>query len=124
MEYKGQLEGFPEHVVNAMLDEQERQGNKRDVSVFETDSSTNKYDGGFSWDESVLGHYKWFKVISKRQFRLTPDTSKLKTFHVTFYPNTAEPISSGVNIEAENMGNAYEIFKEKNGFEPIYIIQK
>ena len=50
--------------------------------------------------------------------------SELKTFHVTYYPNPTEPISSGVNIEAENMGKAYQIFKEKHGFEPIYIIQK
>lgn len=124
MEYKGQLKGFPEHVVNAMLDEQERQGNKRDISVFETESATYKYDGGFTWEKSVFGHVYWYNVINNRQFHLIPAPSKLKTFHVTFYPNPAEPISSGVNIEAENMGKAYQIFKEKHGFEPIYIIQK
>lgn len=28
--YKGQLEGFPREVVEKMLEEQEKQGNKRD----------------------------------------------------------------------------------------------
>ena len=124
MEYKGQLKGFPEHIVNAMLDEQERQGNKRDVSVFEKLRCVGVALGGFNWVESVLDEDVWDDVISNRQFHLLPDTSKLKTFHVTFYQNPAEPISSGVNIEAENMGNAYQIFKGIHGIEPIYIIQK
>ena len=35
MEYKGDIKCFPSYIVNIMLDEQEKQGNKRDVSIFE-----------------------------------------------------------------------------------------
>ena len=34
-EPKGQLEGFPKEIIARMLDCQEEQGNKRDVTVFE-----------------------------------------------------------------------------------------
>ena len=50
MKYKGDLEDFPERVVNWMLDQQEKQGNKRDVSVFEIDRFAGLAVGGFYWE--------------------------------------------------------------------------
>ena len=70
MQYKGDIEGFPQHVVDAMLDEQERQGNKRDVSVFEECRQSNLWDGGFHWDESILNDDTWRDIIDNRQFHL------------------------------------------------------
>ena len=59
--YKGQLEGFPEWVVNIMLDRQEEQGNKRDVSVFEEKNYSTKKWGGFDWAQTPEGDI-WDKV--------------------------------------------------------------
>jgi hypothetical protein len=72
MKYKGQLEGFPEHIVEAMLDEQVRQGNKRDVTVFENFKSESKTSGGFTWADHKLGHEVWKAVIEDKDFYLIP----------------------------------------------------
>jgi hypothetical protein len=68
MKYKGQLEGFPEHIVNRMLDNQEAQGNKRDVTVFENVKGVNKLNGGFNWSESREDNGYWRKVIEDRNY--------------------------------------------------------
>lgn len=70
VEYEGQLKDFPENVVNAMLDEQERQGNPRDVTIFEDITSRHKSEGGFNWADSVKGYDLWKAVISDRKFYL------------------------------------------------------
>lgn len=59
--YTGQLEGFPEWVVSIMLDRQEEQGNKRDVSVFEEKNYSPKKYGGFDWTQTPEGGI-WDKV--------------------------------------------------------------
>ena len=63
--YKGQLEGFPQEIVEKMLEYQEKQGNKRDVSVFEKNDCS-----GFFWEESVEKYNFWHEVIEKRNFDL------------------------------------------------------
>jgi hypothetical protein len=68
MKYKGQLKGFPEHIVNMMLDNQEAQGNKRDVMVFKESKGIDKRNGGFNWSESQFGYSYWHKVIQCREF--------------------------------------------------------
>ena len=70
MEYKGYLEGFPHEVVNRMLEEQERQGNKRDVSVFEYNISSPKEIGGFDWNATKEGGEFWDRVILDKDFNL------------------------------------------------------
>jgi hypothetical protein len=68
--FKGQLIGFPEEVVNKMLDYQVKQGNKHDVTVFEDNSCSGKEDGGFRWRETPEGIKFWSRVISSRNFDL------------------------------------------------------
>ena len=70
MEYKGELKGFPEAIVNRMLDCQEEQGNKRDVTVFEKDKCESKPYGGFNWEETVEEGNFWHRVIMERKFDL------------------------------------------------------
>jgi hypothetical protein len=65
MEYKGELQGFPDEVVNKMLDRQVEQGNKRDVTVFEA----GKTDG-FYWSETTEGGNFWGEVIHDKNFAL------------------------------------------------------
>lgn len=70
-EYKGELKGFPKEIVEAMLDEQERQGQKRDVTVFEASrgdaanwqSQVGGVGGGFLWSCSKEGHDFWEKTL-------------------------------------------------------------
>ena len=70
VEYEGELEGFPENVVNAMLDEQERQGNPRDVTVFENNKSSPAFNKGFDWADSLKGYDLWKAIINDRKFYL------------------------------------------------------
>ena len=80
MEYKDQLKGFPYEIVNRMMDNQEIQGNKRDLSVFEKDLKANATNGGFDWvltDEKIVG---WSIAINDKCFakflKLYPSNKK------------------------------------------------
>ena len=72
--YKGDLEGFPEEVVEAMLDYQEEQGNERDVTVFETEIDRNgfsgDFSGGFTWRDTPEGFRFWQEVLGNKNFDL------------------------------------------------------
>lgn len=68
--YKGELEGFPEEVVEAMLDYQEEQGNERDVTVFERDRGLGIDGGGFTWAVTVEGYGFWGEVLGNKNFDL------------------------------------------------------
>ena len=49
---KGAIENFPVHVIEAMLDEQVKQGNKRDAEVFQRYAMASTSSGGFMWSDS------------------------------------------------------------------------
>lgn len=53
--YKGDIKDFPKEVVEWMMDNQVKQGNKRDVSVFERCKSRCKSRGGFEWVSTIEG---------------------------------------------------------------------
>ena len=58
--YKGDLKGFPQEVVEKMLERQEDQGNPRNVSGFESRLTSSRLQGGFSWND----------VLRDRNFKL------------------------------------------------------
>jgi hypothetical protein len=68
--YKGDIEGFPQEVVWKMLDRQEEQGNKRDISVFERDRQSGSLFPGFVWDNTVERHRFWAEVTTQKNFKL------------------------------------------------------
>ena len=68
MNYKGEIKGFPQEVVEKMLDRQEEQGNPRDVTVFEVDPMTDKKRKGFNWDATREGFDFWDQVLMYRKF--------------------------------------------------------
>lgn len=76
----GQLEGFPIEVVQAMVNEQVRQGNDADVSVFQRDKRAAKIYGGFNWSESKKGRTFWSEIIHNKIFStfFEKDTKTLK----------------------------------------------
>ena len=72
----GEIADFPRRVVQAMVDEQVRQGNPANPSVFARARDANEYDGGFAWLESVLGYDFWVKIIEYKKFHLIPKREK------------------------------------------------
>ena len=67
---KGQLEGFPKEIIARMLECQEEQGNKKDVSVFEKEKEANNQNKGFNWLKTQEGQVFWLKVVGYRIFDL------------------------------------------------------
>ena len=57
------ISGFPIGVVVRMLEEQEKQGNKPDVKVFQRSRI-----GGFSWRDTEDGLRFWSSIITDREF--------------------------------------------------------
>lgn len=67
----GEIADFPRRVVQAMVDEQVRQGNPADPCVFARDIRACTPQGGFSWYASTLG-FSWAEIILKKKFHLVP----------------------------------------------------
>ena len=78
----GEIADFPKRVVQAMVDEQVRQGNPADPSVFAGNRIANKEEGGFTWIKVTQG-YSWSEIILYKKFHLIPkrDTSTEATPH-------------------------------------------
>lgn len=68
--YKGKLSNIPDFVVEEMLNQQQIQGNKRDVTVFENDMFIGRRGGGFTWRETVQGQEFWRRVLREDDFHL------------------------------------------------------
>ena len=85
----GQISDFPKWVVQAMVDEQVRQGNPADPSVFARWCSAGKGAGGFAWLESALGA-SWTDIIWGEEFHLIPRREK---------PNIAPEMAGGQNSD-------------------------
>ena len=72
----GKIADFPKRVVQAMVDEQVRQGNPADPRVFARNLVACNYQGGFSWRKTTLGYDSWVEVIHMRRFNLIPKSEK------------------------------------------------
>lgn len=106
--YKGDIAGFPEEVVEKMLEHQEKQGFKRDFKVFENDDHTPASRKGFTWENTVEGKAFWSQVIEDHNFDLFfkryPKNDYPKVMMVSTYP-----------ITDDNKGIKRVVFMEKNG---------
>ena len=71
----GEIADFPKRVVQAMVDEQVRQGNPADPSVFVREPTAWKREGGFTWMKTASG-YSWPKIILHKEFHLIPKREK------------------------------------------------
>ena len=72
----GETKDFPRRVLQAMVDEQVRQGNQADPSVFARKRTAGKSQGGFDWHESILGRDAWVGTITWKKFYLIPKREK------------------------------------------------
>ena len=88
----GQISDFPKRVVQAMVDEQVRQGNPADPSMFTIDRTANKRRGGFDWAKSALGMIYWADIIRGKQFHLIPKREKPRR------PDSAEATPAGSTL--------------------------
>lgn len=63
------IAGFPLGVVVKMMEEQEKQGNKPDVTIFQ-DRATSDGEtyGGFDWESTKDGRDFWENVIREQDF--------------------------------------------------------
>ena len=66
----GKISDFPKRVVQAMVDEQVRQGNPADPSVFARTLNACKDEGGFTWTTSSLGCFSWADIVWDKRFHL------------------------------------------------------
>ena len=85
----GEIADFPRRVVQAMVDEQVRQGNPANPSVFSTRPTACKEEGGFTWIKSVLGN-SWADIIRGKKFHLIPKREK---------PSIAPEMAGGQNSD-------------------------
>ena len=72
----GAIADFPKRVVQLMVDEQVRQGNPADPSLFTRDRTACHLQGGFTWTSSILGWNFWAEIILDKKFHLIPKREK------------------------------------------------
>lgn len=68
----GRIKDFPKYIVQLMVDEQVKQGNEADPSVFAKHNYSDKNSGGFNWHDAELGFDVWDSVIVCRKFDAIP----------------------------------------------------
>lgn len=83
----GEIADFPKRVVQAMVDEQVRQGNPADPSVFSIRRVACRREGGFTWIKTAPG-YSWAEIILYKKFHLIPKREKPSlTIDIRVEPN-------------------------------------
>ena len=97
----GNIKDFPIEIVQAMVDEQVRQGNKANVINFQLKPGNDVTEGGFRWSNSVEGFTFWEEVIHYKNFNL----------FFQKYPN-----KQSITIK---IPDGYEIDNEKSTFTNI-----
>lgn len=66
----GDIKEFPIEVVEKMIEEQIKQGNRPNVEVFQHYANTDTADGGFNWGDTKDGMEFWIEVIDGGNFEL------------------------------------------------------
>lgn len=106
---KGDIKDFPIEVVQAMVDEQVKQGNKADVGIFQ-----DCIRGGFRWLETKEGHDFWKEVIVYENFELFFEEYPKKD--CTTVTDNTEVIKNAIQV-LKNEG--YRILKPKTEWEEV-----
>ena len=68
--FKGQIDWLPDFIGEELMNQQELQGNKRDISVFEEDVTASTNDGGFEWKDTSQGNSFWVRVLLEKDINL------------------------------------------------------
>lgn len=67
---KGNIKDLPLEIVQQMVNEQVKQGNKADVTIFQKNISANSEQGGFDWIDAKDGGDFWCEVMYGKNFDL------------------------------------------------------
>lgn len=104
----GEIKGFPIEVVRKMVEEQVRQGNKADVSIFQKKNYADKENGGFKWKDTKEGFKFWDTVIIYEEFdKFFEKYPKQETTEMQDAENTATQAYKEIDWEARR----FEIVK-------------
>ena len=116
----GQISDFPRRVVQAMVDEQVRQGNPADPLVFARERTAGKDEGGFTWIESALGGNSWADIVRAEKFHLIPKREK-----PSVEPNAIiqHMLAKGMAVWACMSDDSYEAARAKIGSD-VYRVAK
>lgn len=76
---KGAIKDYPPHIVELMLDEQEKQGNPRNVAVFQEKADAGYFEGGFTWKNSTQGAMFWSSIHNGKKFEIYPEPETVKS---------------------------------------------
>ena len=116
-EFNGDLKGFPEEVVEKMLERQVEQGNQRDVEVFEKKKSAGESNGGFDWRETLEGELFWRRVISDYDFEC----------FFALYPKQEPAFPCEMWVWKDDDSDAFKrvvIFKNERGWFALHGIER
>ena len=106
----GKISYFPKRVVQAMVDEQVRQGNPADPSVFAIERTAGKDEGGFTWIESALGGNSWADVIRGEKFHLIPKKQRIEPLAIIQHM-----LAKGMDVWVCMSDDSYEAARVKIG---------
>ena len=118
----GNIKDFPIEIVQAMVDEQVRQGNKANVINFQLKPGNDVTEGGFRWSNSVEGFTFWDEVIHRKNFNL----------FFQKYPNKQSitiKIPDGYEIDTDNSTFTNIVFKPieykyPNSWDDVFVDSK
>ena len=125
----GEIADFPKRVVQAMVDEQVRQGNPADPSVFSVRRTACKDYGGFTWIESALGHGSWADIILYREFHLIPKRAKPRCpdsatrTEATPHEIIQHMLDKGMVVWASMSDKSYDEARDKIGYYAYRVTQ-
>lgn len=68
--FKGQIDWLPDFIGEELMNQQELQSNKRDISVFEKNIGASFLTDGFMWERTEQGELFWLKVLREKDINL------------------------------------------------------
>ena len=93
-----------------MIEEQVRQGNKADVSIFQECANRDKKHGGFEWEETEDGFEFWDMVVLYKEFdEFFEKYPKQKAAKMQDAENTTTGPHKGIDWEQRRCEIAKEI---------------
>ena len=108
----GKISDFPKRVVQALVDEQVRQGNPADPRVFARLLNACKDEGGFTWTSSSLGCFFWADIVWGKKFHLIPEREKQRIEPKAIIQNM---LAKGMDVWACVSDKSYDAARGKIG---------
>ena len=68
--FKGKIAWLPDFIGEELMNQQELQGNKRDISVFEKFIIADDNRGGFEWEKTIQSRIFWDRVLLGKDINL------------------------------------------------------